>query len=109
MLECPNCQVPLEERKNIVTGKTMFICPLCDFIGGKNFNKLNEMFAFVSVDQDGNEGVITMRGPNNMALPMVTSESSLVDKLKPKAKEIEKSIKMKVKLLKFTTRTEIEF
>lgn len=73
----------------------------------KNYlEKITEIWAFLSVD-DGGEGII---GANidNTFMPFVCADLSRVKSLKPMALDIAKMGNKKVKLVKFSTREEID-
>jgi len=105
--KCPNDGT----RLILVSGseKPCVECPRCGFSAPKNYMKIKEMFCFVSVDPgDGNEGIITAR-MGSMAMPLVGADMDRVESLVPLVKKLQKESGTIVKLLKFTTRGELEF
>jgi uncharacterized Zn finger protein len=72
--------------------------------------KITELYAFVSVDEGG-EGVIGESiniGMRNTFMPFVCADKERMESLKPRAKEIAKLSGKKIKLIRLTTREEIE-
>jgi hypothetical protein len=69
--------------------------------------KIEEMFAFVTVDADGNEGVAAMKTVMGW-MPMVGADWNMVQSLKPAAVQIANAIGRPIKLIKFRERIEVE-
>lgn len=70
--------------------------------------KIQSLWAFVSVDpKDGEEGVVASLGKEGWR-PMVGADEARVKSLWPLALDIEKKSGVPVKLLRFTSREEIE-
>jgi hypothetical protein len=72
-----------------------------------NYLKIDTMFAFISQDEQGNEGVVGMPTANGV-MAMVGADMRMVDKLRPIAKQIAKHTKKKIVLIKFENRTDLE-
>lgn len=71
-------------------------------------SRIDEMFAFVSEDTGPeDEGIITMSLGSTM-MPLVGGDMTRVEKLKPIARQIAQQTGKKVKLLRFSTREELE-
>jgi len=73
-------------------------------------DKITEVYAFVSVDEFG-EGVIGMTLAVNgreTFMPFVCADKKRMESIKPHAKEIARTTGKKVRLIKLTTREEIE-
>lgn len=71
--------------------------------------RINEMWAFIAEDSGPeDEGVIAMLGPKNLMIPLVGSDLTRVESLRPHAMEIAKRLGKPVKLVHFTTRVEVE-
>lgn len=68
--------------------------------------KIDEVFLFVA-DEDQGEGLIGEL-VGNQWLPFVCADAARVDSLRKRAEVIAKETNKKVKLLRFTTRTEME-
>jgi hypothetical protein len=71
--------------------------------------QITEIFAFVSVDKDG-EGIIgqSMETPGGlMFMPFVCADQARVASLTPFAQKIARESKKKVKLIRFSVREEI--
>jgi hypothetical protein len=71
-----------------------------------NLLHIDEMYAFIASDETG-EGIIGFRGPEGW-VPLVGADMARVDSLRHMAQRIATSQKIAIKLVKFTTRTEIE-
>ncbi|KKL14353.1 hypothetical protein LCGC14_2516530 [marine sediment metagenome] len=69
--------------------------------------KITEMFAFVSVDANGDEGVVAMTSPLGMMLPLIGADMARVESLKLHAIKIAEVTGIPVILLKFSVREEI--
>lgn len=70
--------------------------------------KINEMYAFVSVDpEDDTEGIIAMKTAGGYWLPLVGADMNRVDSLRAKALELGDLSGREVKLLKFSAREEL--
>lgn len=52
------------------------------------FLKIDELFAFISVDENGNEGIMAASAPNGMWHPLIGADTARVDSLRPVADEI---------------------
>lgn len=71
--------------------------------------KIEEMFAFVSVDEKGDEGVCGFTNPETGEwIPMVGADMARVDSLKGMARSIARITGRPVKLIKFRDRLEVE-
>jgi len=73
----------------------------------KNTQKADEIYAVLSRDNDGNEGIaaaITSLG----AMPMVFHHKEILDKLMPIIKKTAKETNRKLHIVKYTQREEIE-
>ena len=69
--------------------------------------KLNEMYAFVSVNEEGNEGILGMPSPHGV-LPMFTADKKNLPKLMEGAQLFANSMDRKITVLKFSGREEVE-
>jgi hypothetical protein len=69
--------------------------------------KIDEMYAFIAKDPDGGEGLAAFL-TNEGWQPMVGADMARVHLLKPIAEKLAKNTGQPIKLVKFTTRTEIE-
>ena len=70
--------------------------------------RIDEIFAFVSEDAEGHEGICGFRAPDGSWLPMVGADKERVDTLRPIAKIVSEQTGMRIKLLKFSRRSFIE-
>lgn len=70
--------------------------------------RIDEMYAFVSLDANGDEGVCAHFSPSYGWMPLVGGDMSRVESIRPLAVNIAKQSGMKITLVKFTGRTEVE-
>lgn len=75
---------------------------------GPNYLKIDSIYAYISEDENGNEGICGAMMPNGMFMPLVTCDSELVGLLKPYAKAINDHSKKKIKLIKLNQREDLE-
>ena len=68
--------------------------------------KIEEMFAFVSVDKDGHEGVVA-HFINSQWMPLVGADMERINSLVPFAKAIKEKTGLTIKLLKFGSIKEV--
>ncbi len=70
--------------------------------------KINELFAFISIDEDSeDEGIIASKF-GDVWMPLVGADQKRVDSLRPIAKQIAKATGKHVILAKFTHRKDLE-
>jgi hypothetical protein len=67
-----------------------------------------EIWAFVSRDAEGNEGICGFQSREGTFMPMVCADQERVQSLKPIALHISTQTKQRIHLVKFSVRTEIE-
>ena len=103
---CPNCNIPL---KTIVrSGSLITECCECDYKNYPNDLRIEEMYAYVSVDpSDGNEGIITV-SLAGQPYPMVGADKERMMSMREHAIGIAKKTKIKVRLKRFKTMRVIE-
>jgi hypothetical protein len=70
--------------------------------------RIEQMYAFVVVDDDGTEGIPAFRGPGGLAMPMVGADLERVESLRPMAKAMAKELGKPLELLVFTGRESVE-
>lgn len=70
--------------------------------------RIDEVFLFVSEDRAGDEGVCGFISPEGLAIPMVCGDRARVESLREIAKDLKMRSGMKIKLLKYSTRTFVE-
>lgn len=73
---------------------------------GKGKDRIEEMFVFVADDETG-EGVVAFGSELGM-MPMVAADSTRLAELRRIAKAISAHKKQPIKVLRFTTRTQLE-
>ena len=69
--------------------------------------RIDAIYAFVSVDEDGNEGVCAMPLPGLGPVPMIAADAARLKSLIPMAEKLAKLSGIKIRLIKLTTRKEI--
>lgn len=99
---CPNCKIEIPKRAN-----GSYRCPKCIFVTFDNLTKITTMFAYLSVDHQGNEGIIAIQDKNAI-IPMVASHIELMDEFRDHVKKTAKESKNKIKLVRFSNREELE-
>jgi hypothetical protein len=68
--------------------------------------RIDDIYAFLAVDRtDGDEGIM---GFGNPAVPMIAADLTRLQQLRPLAEQLAKAGDLRVKLVRFTTRTEID-
>lgn len=70
--------------------------------------RIEQMFAFVLLDEDGTEGVPAFRTPSGMQIPMVSADMKHVDSLRPIAQDLARKSGRKITLCRFEIRTDLE-
>lgn len=87
--------------ETFVAGDNLYLIP-------PNSNpRMEALFAILSSDEKG-EGICASMMPNGTWMTMVTSEQRLVPTLIKAAETMAKDTKMRLKLVKFTKREEIQ-
>lgn len=69
--------------------------------------RIDAIWAYLSVDDDGDEGVMAMRGQNDW-MPMIAGDERRRDLLRPVAEQQAKVGGVVVKLVRFHQREEVE-
>lgn len=70
--------------------------------------RIDEVFAFVVLDDDGTEAIPQFRGPDGDPMPMLGADKARVESLRPMAKEIADRMGKPVELVRFSTRETVE-
>lgn len=75
----------------------------------ENHAKIKEVWMFISVDKNGNEGVVSAPiGPGGSSMPLVVTEERIMKKLILVAKNMRGLTQKDIKLIKLTAREEID-
>ncbi len=69
--------------------------------------RIDSMFAFICLDDDGTEGIPAFMTPGGIAMPMVGADLQRVDSLRPIARQMVEAGK-KITLVKFSHRETLE-
>ncbi len=71
--------------------------------------RITELYAFLSVGEDGDEGVCAFLNPaDGVWMPMVAADARRLELLRPIAAQLAKETKKKIVLCRFAIREEIE-
>jgi hypothetical protein len=70
--------------------------------------RIERMYAFVVVDDDGTEGIPSILAPDGMAMPLVGADVRRVDQLRPLAQAMAISIGKPIELVLFSDRMSID-
>lgn len=71
--------------------------------------KIESIWAYVSVDaDDGNEGVCAVTFGNGITIPLIAADPARLDSIRPLAMDLAAKTGMKIRLVRFTSREEIE-
>ncbi len=70
--------------------------------------RIEKMYAFIVVDDDGSEGVPAFQGPDGMVLPMTGADLARVESLRPIAQNFANRSGKSVKLCVFENRIDQE-
>lgn len=69
--------------------------------------RIDAIYAFVSVDDDGNEGLCGATMPDGMWMPLIGADEKRLIALMPIAEELAHRSRREIKLIKLTTREEL--
>lgn len=70
--------------------------------------RIDKLFAFVVIDDDGTEGIPAFLAPGGTAMPMVGADLARVDSLRPIAQKFARESDKTVRLYVFDNRAEVE-
>lgn len=70
--------------------------------------RIERMYAFVVVDDDGTEGIPAFGTPDGTAMPMVGADARRVDQLRPIAQAMAKQLGKPIELVLFTNRMSLD-
>jgi hypothetical protein len=71
--------------------------------------RIDQMYAFVALDpEDDTEGIVAFLAPGSGWMPMVGADMQRIDQLRPFARQQAKALGVRIRLLRFTDREEIE-
>lgn len=74
--------------------------------GGVGF-RIEELWAFLAIHEDGDEGLVGVATPMGMA-PAVAADREAMHMLKPQMREIARATGMEIKLVRLHTREDVE-
>lgn len=70
--------------------------------------RIDKMFAFIVIDDDGTEGVIAIHGfSGNVFMPLIGADTSRIESLIPKADEACRLTGKKYRIIEFSTRKDV--
>lgn len=70
--------------------------------------KINEMYAFIATEADGQEGICAFQTEPGMWMPMVGADLARMESLRPMAEKIAKATGKQIEVIKFTNREHLE-
>ncbi len=70
--------------------------------------RIDRMYAFICVDEDGSEGIPAFLNDEGMFLPMVGADMKRIDSLRPIAEEMTRKLNKPISLCVFSNRREVE-
>lgn len=70
--------------------------------------RIDAVYAFVSVDADGNECLCAMTIPGLGFTPLIAADQGRLKSLWPLARDMARASRMRVRLIKLSTRTELQ-
>lgn len=70
--------------------------------------RITELWAFIAVGDDDEEGVIGAKMPNGSWLPFVMADNRRLEQLRPMAEDIAEASGKTVRLVRFSVREDIE-
>jgi len=106
MQKCPTCGGDLFTE--ILDGKFFLTCKVCEFSKLKNCLKVNQIYAFFSVNKDDDIEGIAAFVDRGIVIPLIAADKSRLEELKLIAHDMAKKEGMALKLVKFTNREEME-
>ncbi len=70
--------------------------------------KIDEMYAFIATEDDGQEGICAFQIHGGMWMPMVGADLARMESLRPMAEKIAKATGKQIEVIKFTNREHLE-
>ncbi len=70
--------------------------------------RIDQMYAFIVLDDDGTEGIPAIRGPNGMVLPLVGADMARIDSLREIVRRDPMLKGKRITLAKFSVRENME-
>lgn len=70
--------------------------------------RIERMYAYIVLDDDGTEGIPAVTAPNGLVLPMVGADMERMNQLRPQAEKAANDLKKPVFFCCFENRREIE-
>jgi hypothetical protein len=70
--------------------------------------RITEIWAFLTVDSDGDEGVCATRTPSGVWIPLIAADKELLDSLRPLAERLASENKRTVRLVRFHAKEVLE-
>lgn len=103
-MKCPNCNIDLRGPKEREE------CLQCGFLHFPGTKPITEMYVWTTVDQNGNEGILTVGDPSTKSnmVPLAFSDYKNVELTRSLVENLAKKSIVKIKLLKFSGREVLE-
>jgi hypothetical protein len=70
--------------------------------------RITEIWAFTSIDEDDEEGIVAMHVPNHGWMPMIAADRTRLEQLRPEAVKIASITGRDMRLSRFTVRENVE-
>ncbi len=71
---------------------------------------VEEMYAFIAVDEDGDEGIVSFFDPvNRVQMPMIGTDQARLESLREMAKTIVKDLGKPIQLIRMHLRQDVEW
>ena len=106
MQKCPVCGGDF--LTEILDEKTFLACKVCEFTKPKNYLKVNQIYAFFSVNQDDDIEGLAAFVDKGTVIPLIAADKTRMEELKLIAQDMAKKEGMALRLVKFTSREEVE-
>jgi hypothetical protein len=70
--------------------------------------RIDEMWVYVSIDSDGNEGVVGSYVPGSGWVPLMATDPQRLELIRPMALAVARQSGMRIRLVKFSSREVLE-
>lgn len=102
---CPNCDI--EMRVTSDTRKVYSKCIKCNFTIGKNHLVMKEVYFYLTIDTDNNEGVIALEGPLG-PIPAFGADLERMKSFESYVLKIVEKTGTEVRLVKFSNKSTVQ-
>ncbi len=70
--------------------------------------RIDQMYAFIVLDDDNTEGIPAFESRSGTMVPMVGADMAMIERLRPLALRMAREMKKKITLVRFTNREVLE-